>query len=124
LLPHLTGLEAKAGHAAFARAVRVTVLAIGAFTCAVSLTLLTIGPFVMRHLFGQHFAYDRFGLALVGAGMGLHLACGALNQAALARDQARPAALCWLLCAGAFLGWMLAPLLSDQLTRMETGYAG
>ena len=31
LLPHLTGLEATAGHEAFARAIRVTVLAIAAF---------------------------------------------------------------------------------------------
>ena len=31
LLPHLTGLEATAGHATFARAIRITVLAIAAF---------------------------------------------------------------------------------------------
>ena len=66
LLPHLTGLEATEGHAAFARAIRVTVLAIAAFAAAVALGLLAIGPFVMSHLFGQHFAYNRFGLALVG----------------------------------------------------------
>jgi len=124
LLPHLTGLEARAGHAAFARAVRTTVLAIAAFASAVSLGLLAIGPFVMRHLFGQHFAYDRFGLALVGVGMGLHLACGALNQAALARDEARAAALCWLAAAGVFLAWMLSGAVGDELTRTEVGYAG
>jgi len=39
LLPHLTGLEATAGHAAFARAIRVTVLAITAFAAAVALGL-------------------------------------------------------------------------------------
>ena len=124
LLPHLTGLEARAGHAAFARAVRTTVLAIAAFASAVSLGLLAIGPFVMRHLFGQHFAYDRFGLALVGVGMGLHLACGALNQAALARDEARAAALCWLAAAGVFLAWMLSGAIGDELARTEVGYAG
>ncbi len=66
LLPHLTGLEATEGHDAFARAIRMTVLAIAAFAAAVALGLLAIGPFVMAHLFGQHFAYGRFGLALVG----------------------------------------------------------
>ena len=44
LLPHLTGLEATAGHEAFARAIRVTVLAIAAFAAAVALGLLAIGP--------------------------------------------------------------------------------
>jgi O-antigen/teichoic acid export membrane protein len=124
LLPHLTGLEATAGHDAFARSIRVTVLAIGLFATAVALALLAIGPFVMRHLFGQHYAYDRLGLALVGVGMGLHLASGALNQAALARDRARAAALCWLLAAGAFLAWMLTPAVANQLARTEIGYAG
>ena len=95
LLPHLTGLEATEGHEAFARAIRVTVLAIAAFAAAVALGLLAIGPFVMDHLFGQHYAYNRFGLALIGLGMGMHLTSGALNQAALARDRARTAAVCW-----------------------------
>ena len=124
LLPHLTGLETTAGHDAFARAIRITVLAIAAFAAVVALGLLAIGPFVMRHLFGQHYSYDRFGLALVGLGMGLHLASGALNQAALARDRARAAALCWLLAAAAFLAWMLIPAVGDQLARTEIGYAG
>jgi O-antigen/teichoic acid export membrane protein len=124
LLPHLTGLETTAGHDAFARAIRVTVLAIGAFASAVALGLLAIGPFVMEHLFGQHYSYGRIGLALVGVGMGLHLASGALNQAALARDRARAAALCWLFAATAFLAWMFSPAVSNQLTRTEIGYAG
>ncbi len=124
LLPHLTGLETTAGHAAFARAIRVTVLAITAFAAAVALGLLAIGPFVMGHLFGQHYSYSRVGLALVGVGMGLHLASGALNQAALARDRARGAAICWLIAAAVFLAWMLSPAVSNQLTRTEIGYAG
>jgi len=37
LLPHLTGLDATKSHAAFDRAVRVTVLAIAGFTAAVAL---------------------------------------------------------------------------------------
>jgi O-antigen/teichoic acid export membrane protein len=124
LLPHLTGLETTAGHVAFARAIRITVLAITAFAAVVALGLLAIGPFVMGHLFGQHYSYNRIGLALVGVGMGLHLASGALNQAALARDRARGAALCWLIAAVAFVAWMLTPAVANQLTRTETGYAG
>ena len=125
LLPHLTGLEATAGHAAFARAIRITVLAIAAFAAAVAIGLLVIGPFVMQHvLFGQHYEYGRWGLALIGVGMGLHLTSGALNQAALARDRARAAAACWLLAAVVFVGWMFSPAISDQVLRAEVGYAG
>ena len=124
LLPHLTGLEVTDGHEAFARAIRLTVRAIAAFAAAVALGLLAIGPFVMSHLFGQHFTYGRFGLALIGLGMGLHLTSGALNQAALARDRARAAACCWGLAAALFLVWMLIPAVSEQLLRTEIGYAG
>jgi O-antigen/teichoic acid export membrane protein len=125
LLPHLTGLEATAGHAAFARAVRTTVLAIAAFAGVVVVGLLLVGPFAMRHvLFGQHFIYGRVGLALIGVGMGLHLVSGALNQAALARDRAGAAATCWLTAAAAFVAWMFLPAVSNQLLRAEIGYAG
>jgi O-antigen/teichoic acid export membrane protein len=124
LLPHLTGLEATAGHDEFARAIRITVLAITAFAAAVALGLLAIGPFVLGHLFGQNYTYNRIGLALVGVGMGLHLISGALNQAALARDRARAAAGCWALAAVAFLIWILTPAVSEQLLRAEIGYAG
>jgi len=124
LLPHLTGLETTAGHDAFARAIRVTLLAILAFATAVALGLLAIGPFVMGHLFGQQYPYSRLGLALVGVGMGLHLASGTLNQAALARNRARGAATCWLTVAVGFVIWMLSPAVSNELTRTEIGYAG
>ena len=40
LLPHLAGLEATEGRDAFARAIRVTLLAIAAFAAAVALGLL------------------------------------------------------------------------------------
>ena len=124
LLPHLTGLETTRGHAAFARAVRVTLMAIGAFAVAVAAGLLAIGPQVMRHLFGQPFSYDRFGLALIGIGMGFHLSAGALNQAALARDRARAAAVCWIAAAGAFVAWMLTDAIAGVVLRAEVGYAG
>jgi O-antigen/teichoic acid export membrane protein len=125
LLPHLTGLEATEGHAAFARAIRLTVLAIAGFASAVALGLLIIGPFALEHVFfGQVFSYNRFGLALIGVGMGLHLTSGALNQAALARDRARAAAGCWVCAAVVFLVWMLSAPIGEQLLRAEIGYAG
>jgi O-antigen/teichoic acid export membrane protein len=124
LLPHLTGLEATEGHDAFARAIRVTVLAIAAFAAAVAVGLLAIGPFVMTHVFGQHYPYGRFGLALIGIGMGLHLTSGALNQAALARGRARAASACWGIAAALFIAWMFIPAVSDQLLRTEIGYTG
>jgi O-antigen/teichoic acid export membrane protein len=124
LLPHLTGLETTEGHAAFARAIRITLLAIAAFALAVALGLLAIGPLVMSHVFGQHFLYNRVGLAVIGIGMGFHLCSGALNQAALARDRARAAAACWLAAAAAFVAWMLSSVVHGQLLRAEIGYAG
>jgi O-antigen/teichoic acid export membrane protein len=124
LLPHLTGLEATEGHEAFAKAIRLTVLAIAAFALAAALGLLAIGPPVMKALFGQSFEYGRVGLALIGLGMGMHLTSGALNQAALARNQARTAATCWIVAAVVFLAWMLTPLVSEELLRTEIGYLG
>jgi O-antigen/teichoic acid export membrane protein len=124
LLPHLTGLEVTEGHEAFARAIRLTVLAIAAFAVAVALGLLAIGPPVMKALFGQTFSYGRVGLALIGLGMGMHLTSGALNQAALARNQARTAAICWIVAAIVFVAWMLLPLVSEELLRTEIGYLG
>jgi O-antigen/teichoic acid export membrane protein len=125
LLPHLTGLETRDGHTAFARAIGITVRAIAAFAAIVALGLLAIGPFVMGHvLFGQHYTYGRVGLALIGLGMGMHLVSGTLNQAALARNRARAAATCWLIAAAAFLAWMLIPAVGEQVLRAEIGYAG
>jgi O-antigen/teichoic acid export membrane protein len=124
LLPHLAGLEATEGHEAFARAIRITVRAIAAFATAVALGLLAVGPFVMSHLFGQHYTYGRFGLALVGIGMGLHLVSGALNQAALARDRARSATACWGIAAVLFVAWMFVPAVQEQVLRTEIGYTG
>jgi O-antigen/teichoic acid export membrane protein len=125
LLPHLTGLEATEGHDSFARAIRMTLLAIVAFAGATALGLLIVGPYAMEHIFfGQSYSYTGYGLALIGVGMGLHLASGALNQAALARDRARAASACWLVAAVAFVIWMFTPLVSEELLRTEIGYAG
>jgi O-antigen/teichoic acid export membrane protein len=124
LLPHLSGLEATEGRDAFARAIRITILAIAAFAGAVAIGLLAIGPPVMDLVFGGGHDYDRAGLAVIAVGMGLHLCAGTLNQAALARGHARAAAGAWLLAAVAFVAWMVAPVVSDQLLRAEVGYAG
>ncbi len=123
LLPHLTGLEETDGHAAFARAIRVTVLTIGAFAALVALGLLLIGPTVMKLVFGDDFAYERWGLAVVALGMGAHLVAGTINQALLARGRAAAAAAVWALGAGIFVVWMLAGPVDDVLLRAEVGYA-
>ncbi len=122
LLPHLAGLEATEGREQFDRAIRVTILAIAAFAGAVALGLLIIGPFAMSVLFDDSATYGRFGLAAVALGMGAHLAAGTLNQAALARDHAGAAAAAWLVSAIVFVGWMLLPIVGDELVRAEVGY--
>jgi O-antigen/teichoic acid export membrane protein len=124
LLPHLAGLQATAGAAEFRRAIRVTVLASGSFGVAVALGLFAIGPEVVGPIFDIGRDLARGGLALVGLGMGLHLIAGTLNQAALARGQARGASIAWLTSAGAFVAFMLSPLVRDQLLRAELGYCG
>src|SRR4029079_11645958 len=68
--------------------------------------------------------YGRLGLAVIALGMGFHLCAGTLNQAALARGRDRAAAGAWLVAAAAFVAWMLAPVVDDQLVRAEVGYAG
>jgi len=123
LLPHLAGLEATEGREGFSHAIRITVLAIAAFAGVVALALLAIGPFAMDVLFGKGYHYGRVGLALLGIGMGLHLTAGTLNQAALARGQARRAAAAWLASAAAFVVWMVIPAVHSQLLRAEIGYA-
>lgn len=125
ILPHLAGLEARESGEEFARAIRITVLAIAAFAGVCALGLLTIGPWVMSTLLGDKgFTYTRGGLALVAIGMGFHLIAGTLNQAALARRRAGLAAYAWLLSAALFVAWVAAPVVSDEVLRVETGYLG
>ncbi len=124
LLPHLAGLEATEGHEAFAKAIRITILAIAGFAGAVAIGLLAIGPFVMDVLFPSDTDYGRVGLAVIALGMGLHLTAGTLNQAALARGRAHQAAACWLVAAVTFVAWMVLPVVDDELVRAEVGYAG
>jgi O-antigen/teichoic acid export membrane protein len=121
LLPHLAGLEATQGGAAFAKAIRTTLLAVAAFAVAVALGLLVLGPFALRLLLNQG-GYSGLGLAAVALGMGSHLAAGTLNQAALARGRATAASALWLAAATAFAVWMLLKPIADALTRAEVGY--
>ena len=123
LLPHLAKLEATSGHHDFSRLVHKVLGLIGVITIAVVVGLLAIGPFVLSHVFGQHFEYGRLGLAAVGLGMGFHLMSSTLNQAALARGHAMASSAAWLTCAGLFLLWTLLPIVPDALVRVEIGYA-
>ncbi|HWH94154.1 MAG TPA: hypothetical protein VNT03_09865 [Baekduia sp.] len=123
LLPHLAGLEATEGRAAFARAIRQTVMAIAAFAGVCAVGLLAIGPWVMHLAFDKE-GYTHVGLAVIAVGMGLHLTAGTLNQAALARGRAHQAAGAWLAAAALFVVWMVVPVVEDELVRAEVGYAG
>ncbi len=125
ILPHLAGLEARQSPQEFHRAIRITILVIAAFGLAVALGLLVVGPPVMTAVLGDKgFRYGRVGLALVGLGMGLHLASGTLNQAALARGQASWAAAGWLVAAALFVAFVASSVIGDEVTRVEVGYFG
>ncbi|MFZ0042290.1 MAG: hypothetical protein WAK93_13350, partial [Solirubrobacteraceae bacterium] len=120
ILPHLAGLEAREDAEEFHRAIRTTILVIAGFGLAVALGLLLIGPAVMTAVLGNKgYTYGRYGLALVGLGMGLHLISGTLNQAALARGRAPLAAAAWLTSAVLFVAFMLSHAVGDQVTRVE-----
>ena len=125
ILPHLAGLEARENADDFHRAIRITILAITAFAGAVAIGLLLIGPPVMTALLGDKgYHYGRFGLALVGVGMGLHLISGTLNQAALARGYAGWASAAWLTSAALFVAFVVSTLITSEVTRVEVGYFG
>ncbi len=123
ILPHLAGLEARESAEEFHRAIRITVTVIAAFAGAVAIGLLAIGPFVMTALLGDKgFHYGRFGLAVVGLGMGLHLAAGTFNQAALARGRNAHAAVAWLSSAALFVVLVAMPTINSEVTRVEVAY--
>ena len=123
ILPHLAGLEVRESSAEFHRAIRTTILVIAAFGGAVAIGLLAIGPAVMTAFLGDKgFTYGRVGLAVVGIGMGLHLAAGTFNQAALARGRSAMAAVAWLSSAALFVALMLSEAISNQVTRVEVSY--
>jgi hypothetical protein len=76
----------------------------------------------MQIAFGDNFTYDRAGLLLVTAGMGLYLASVTVNQACIAQGQVRRAAVRWISCAAVFIGWNLLPIVSDADRRVEIGF--
>jgi O-antigen/teichoic acid export membrane protein len=125
LLPHLTSLRSRPGQdaeQAFRLSVRVTLLAVTAFTGVVAATILVAGPDLMQLAFGDKFTYQRVDLLIIAAGMGLYLSSVTLNQAALAQGQVRRAAACWIACAAGFIVWCLLPVM-EELRRVEVGFA-
>jgi O-antigen/teichoic acid export membrane protein len=123
ILPHLAGLEAREDPGEFHRAIRLTILVIGAFAGAVAIGLLAIGPPVMTALLGNKgFPYGRLGLAVVGLGMGLHLVSGTLNQAALARGRSGLASIAWLGAAALFIVLVATRSIAAEVTRVEVSY--
>ena len=126
LLPHLTRLRTtgdESSDEAFRVSVRLTLATIAAFALLTMLVVLAAGPELMQAAFGDKFTYDRAGLVIVAAGMGLYLAATTLNQAVLAQGQARRAALCWTASAVALIAWYAVPAL-EVFRRIEVGFAG
>ncbi|HEV2773088.1 MAG TPA: hypothetical protein VGV57_09750, partial [Thermoleophilaceae bacterium] len=124
ILPHLTRLRAGGEADPFRRSVNLTLAAIAAFAAVVALVMLALGPALMDLFFGGDVDYPRGGLVLVAVGMGLYLAAATLNPAALARTQARAAALCWTVAAVAFVTFLLGWRFEDRVLQVEIGFVG
>jgi O-antigen/teichoic acid export membrane protein len=126
ILPHLTSLhtsDAPDSEREFHRSVRMVLLAVAAFTAITALAVLIAGPQLMQLAFSKKFSYDRAGLLLVTLGMGLYLCSVTVNQACIAQGQVRRAAVRWIACAAAFVGWNFLPLVGDEFRRVEVGFA-
>jgi O-antigen/teichoic acid export membrane protein len=125
LLPHLTRLlvreEDQAREGDFGRSVRLTVIACLAFGAATVVGVLLIGPAAMRLLFGPEFDYDRIGLAMVAAGMGLYLAATTVNQAVLAQGRAPRAAASWAVSATFFVAFLLVAKM-ENVREVEVAF--
>jgi O-antigen/teichoic acid export membrane protein len=124
ILPHLTRLRASGETDPFRRSVNLTLAAIAAFAGCVALVMLVIGPLVMDLLFGGDFDYERGGLVLVSAGMGLYLAAATLNQALLAHGRAPQASAAWVACAAAFAAFLLLMDFDDRVLQVEIAFLG
>jgi O-antigen/teichoic acid export membrane protein len=126
ILPHLTSLHASEephSEKEFHRSVRMVLLAIAGFTAVVALAVLVAGPQLMQLAFSDKFSYDRAGLLLVTAGMGLYLSSVTVNQACLAQGQVRRASLRWVVCAAFFVAWCFLAPIGDEFRRVEIGFA-
>ena len=125
LLPHLTRLlvheEDQARGGDFGRSVRLTVLACLAFGAVTVIGVLAVGPQVMRLLFGSEFDYDRLGLAMVAAGMGLYLSATTVNQAVLAQGRAPLAAGSWAASAVFFVVFLLVATM-EEVREVEVAF--
>ena len=124
LLPYLTRLRTsgeETADEAFRLSVRSTIWAIAGFAAIAMVVVALVGPTLMQLAFGENFDYDRAGLLIVTAGMGLYLCAATLNQAAVAQGQVRRAAVCWVACAVGFVAWNLLPVL-DAFRRVEVGF--
>lgn len=121
LLPHFATLVETGSPHEIGAAIRKAAGLIVAFAALVVVGLLLLGGWVMPLLFdGQE--PPVLGLAVVAVGMGAHLIAGTLNQAALARGHAWPAAWSWLAAGALFAGWMLVGPIDGALLRAEVGY--
>lgn len=124
LLPHLSTMRASGDVAAYRRSISVTLLAIAGFAAVVTAAMLIAGPWLTELAFSDKYSYDRLDLVLVGLGMGFYLAAATLNQSALAARRTAVAAACWAVSAAAFVAWLLLPVVSDDVLRIETGFLG
>jgi O-antigen/teichoic acid export membrane protein len=125
ILPHLTSLHTSKeedSEREFRHTVTMVLLGIAAFTAFTAVVVLIDGPSLMQIAFGKNFTYDREGLLLVTAGMGLYLASVTVNQACIAQGQVRRAAGRWITCAALFIGWNFVPLVSNEFRRVEIGF--
>jgi O-antigen/teichoic acid export membrane protein len=126
ILPHLTELhtsEESGSDEEFHRSVRMVLAAIAAFTAIVAVSVLVAGPELMQLAFSDKFSYDRAGLWLVTAGMGLYLSAVTVNQACLAQGQVRRASARWIGCAAFFVAWCFLAPIGDEFRRVEVGFA-
>ncbi|HEX2265422.1 MAG TPA: hypothetical protein VHH14_03980, partial [Solirubrobacterales bacterium] len=95
ILPHLTSLHtstAPESEREFHRSVRGVLLGVAGFAAFTAVVVLIAGPQLMQLAFSEKFEYDRAGLLLITAGMGLYLASVTINQACVAQGQVRRAA--------------------------------
>ena len=125
ILPHLTSLHhsgQEENRQAFQSSVRLVIVAIAGFAGIVALAVLVAGPDLMQIAFGKKFEYDRAGLLIVTAGMGLYLSSVTINQACLAQGQVRRASARWIGCAAFFVAWCLVPVIGDEFRRVEIGF--
>jgi len=125
ILPHLTRLHASTSEDAereFHHTVRMVLLGLAVFTGIAFLFMAVAGPKAMQLAFSNKFTYDREGLLLITAGMGLYLSSVTVNQACIAQGQVRRAAARWITCAGLFIAWNFVPLVGNEFRRVEIGF--